>query len=52
MTSFTAILGLSLNSEKKIKFHKVKLLKFQSFNFDIKLLWNWSFFYYEINMKF
>ena len=28
---------------KKTKFHKVKLLKFQSFNFDLKFLWNWSF---------
>ena len=37
---------------KKIQFHKVKLLKFQRFNFDLKLLWNWSFFHYEKIMRF
>ena len=35
-----------------LKFHKVKLLKFQSFNFDLKFLWNWSFFHYEKIMRF
>ena len=37
---------------KKIKFHKVKLLKFKTFNFDLKFLWNWSFFHYEKIMRF
>ena len=32
---------------KKVRFHKVKLLKFQTFNFDLKFCWNWSFFHYE-----
>ena len=29
---------------KKIK---LKLLKFKTFNFDLKFLWNWSFFHYQ-----
>ena len=37
---------------KKIRFHMVKLLKFQSFNFDLKLLWNWAFFHYEKIMRY
>ena len=28
------------------------MLKFQSFNFDLKLLWTWSFFHYEKIMRF
>ena len=48
MTSFSRILGQSW----KVKFHKVKLLKFQSFDFDLKFLWNWSFFHYEKIMRF
>ena len=48
MTSFSRILGKIW----KVKFHKVKLLKFKSFSFDLKLLWNWSFFHYEKIMRF
>ena len=48
MNSFRGILGQCWNSE----FHKVKLLKFQSFKFDLKFLWNWSFFNYEKIMIF
>ena len=48
MTSFRGILGQSWT----LKFHKVKLLKFQNFNFYLKLLWNWSFFHYEKIMRF
>ena len=43
ITNFRGILGQSWNSE----FHKVKMLKFQNFNFDLKFLWNWSFFHYK-----
>ena len=32
---------------KKVKFYKVKLLKFRTFNFDLKFLCNRSFFHYE-----
>ena len=48
MTSFSRILGQSW----KVKFHKVKLLKFKTFNFDLKFCWNWSFFHYEKIMRF
>ena len=48
MTSFRGILGQSWN----LKFHKVKLLKFQSFDFYLKFLWNWSFFHFEKIMRF
>ena len=30
----------------------VKLLKFKTSNFDLKFLWNWSFFYTEKIMRF
>ena len=43
MTNFRGILGQSWNSE----IHKVKLLKLQNFNFDLKFLWNLSVFHYE-----
>ena len=48
MTSFSKILGQSW----KVKFHKVKLLKFKTFKFDLKFCWNWSFFHYEKIMRF
>ena len=48
MTRFRGILGKSLT----LKFHKVKLLKFKTFNFDLKFLWNWPFFHYEKIMRF
>ena len=48
MTTFSRILGQSW----KVKFHKVKLLKFKTFNFDLKFCWNWSFFHYEKIMRF
>ena len=48
MTSFSRILGQSW----KVKFHKVKLLKFKTLNFDLKFCWNWSFFHYEKIMRF
>ena len=48
MTSFTK----SLSQSWKIKFHKVKLLKFKTLNFDLKFCWNWSFFHYEKIMRF
>ena len=48
MTSFNRILGQSW----KVKFHKVKLLKFKTLNFDLKFCWNWSFFHYEKIMRF
>ena len=35
---------VSVQSKFNSKIHKVKLLKFQNFNFDLKFLWNWSFF--------
>jgi hypothetical protein len=38
-----------------LKFQQFYLMKFdffQSFNFDLKLLWNWSFFHYEQIMRF
>ena len=47
MTSFRGFLGQSWT----LKFCKVKLLKFQSFYFDLKFLWNWPFFHYEKNCK-
>ena len=37
---------------KKVKFHKVKLLEFKTFNFNIKFLGNWPFFHYEKIMRF
>ena len=43
ITNFRGILGQSWNSE----IHKVKLLKLQNFNFDLKFLWNLSVFHYE-----
>ena len=39
MTSFSRILGQSL----KVKFYKVKLLKFKTFIFDQKFCWNGHF---------
>ena len=48
MTSFSKILGQSW----KVKLRKVKLLKFKTFNFDLKFYWNWSFFHYEKIMRF
>ena len=48
MSSFSRILGQSW----KVKFHKVKLLKSKTFNFDLKFCWNWSFFHYEKIMRF
>ena len=48
MASFSKILGQSWN----VKFHKVKLLKFKTFNFDPKFCWNWPFFHYEKIMRF
>ena len=48
MTSFSRIFGQSW----KVKFHKVKLLKFKTLNFDLKFCWNWSFFHYEKTMRF
>ena len=51
MISFRVISGQSWNSEK-IKFHMVKLLKFKTFNFHMKFLWNWPFFHYEKIMRF
>ena len=51
MASFRGILGQSCNSEK-VRFHKVKLLKFKTFNFDLKFICNWSFFHYEKIMRF
>ena len=47
-TSFRRILGQSW----KVKFYKVKLVKFKTFNFDIKFLWNWPFFHYKKIMRF
>ena len=47
MARFRGIFCQSWNSEKKIKLHKVKLLKYK--NFDLKFLWNWS--YYEVLKK-
>ena len=43
MTNFREILDQSWNSE----IHKVKLLKLQNFNFDLKFLWNLSVFHHE-----
>ena len=43
MTGFRNIRCQIWNSEK-FKFHKVKLLKFKTFNFDIKYFLNWSLF--------
>ena len=48
MTSFRNILGQIWT----LNFHKVKLLKFKTFNFDLKFYWNWSFFHYEKIMRF
>ena len=48
MTSFSRILGQSW----KVKFRKVKLLKFKTFKFDLKFCWNWSVFHYEKIMRF
>ena len=48
MTSFSSILGQSW----KVKFHKVRLLKFKTLNFDLNFCWNWSFFHYEKIMRF
>ena len=48
MTCFREILGQSWT----LKFHKVKLLKFKTFKFNLKFLWNRSFFHYEKIMRF
>ena len=48
MTSFSRTLSQSW----QVKFHYVKLLKFKTFNFDLKFYWNWSFFHYEKIMRF
>ena len=43
MTSFREILGQSQNSE----ISAILPYEISSFNFDLKFLWNWSFFNYE-----
>ena len=48
MPSFSGFLGHSW----AVKFHKVKLLKLITFKFNLKFLWNWSFFHYERIMRF
>ena len=35
-----------------IEFHNVKLLKFETFKFNLKYFWNWSFFHFEKNIRF
>ena len=45
MTSFRIIFGQSWNSE--ISAILPYEIWFQSFNFDLKFCWNWSFFHYE-----
>ena len=45
-------LYVKVETLKKVRFHKVKLLKFKTFNFELKFLWNWSFFHYEKFMRF
>ena len=52
MTSFRNISGQSWNSGKSEISLKVELLKFKTFNFDLKFCWNWSFFHYEKIMRF
>ena len=48
MTSFRGILGQSWT----LKFHKVKLLKFKTFNFDLKYFRKWQFFHYDFFFRF
>ena len=43
MTNFREILGQSWNSE----ISAILPYEIQSFNFDLKFLWNWSFFHYD-----
>ena len=43
LTNFRGILGQSWNSEVS----GILPYEFQSFNFDLKFLWNWSFFHYD-----
>ena len=45
---FRNILGQSWT----LKFHKVKLMKFKTFNFDLKYFGKWQFFNYEIFLRF
>ena len=42
----------NLGQKWTLKFHKVKLLKFNTFNFNLKHVWNWSFFHYEKVVRF
>ena len=48
LTNFRGILSQSWNSEVSA----ILPYEFQSFNFDLKFLWNWSYFHYEKIMRF
>ena len=51
LTSFRGIY-VKVESLKFQQFYLMKFDFFQGFNFDLKFLWNWSFFYTEKIMRF